>query len=279
MKPNFTIKSFCCLVFLIVITILNYSCQKEKQAISLADYAGTDTVLKVLKFLKIDINKSKQLAPHFPDPTPWIKDLDKKDYASTFKSWTTDHFSEFQSFANDEYIKKQGFAWESLGLKNPYINKKYFSSFSQAAAILSPKRLKKIAPHFPDESLANSKEEYDSLITLWQKNYAKEYENWLNAPEIVAIKPEGSQGKVDLGILADLPEFMHYPDFDQEYPVQAHSESDEEFNLKVQHWYFVFHPKEYVKKYGKLPKLPKNFDVEKYRLQYYEEGRYEYEAN
>ncbi len=253
-------------------------CQNKSADVDLQQYTGKDPVLGVLKFLKVDYSESLDRAPHFPNPEEFMDGQDNTGYTQAFKSWTENHFDEFQAFANHDDIKSKGFAWESLGMKNPYIIKKYYSPFSQAAAGLDKARLKEIAPHFPSEDLAKSQEEYETLIKQWQDEHMQEYEDFLNAPEIMAMKPSDSRALVDLGIQPELPEFMSYPDFGEDYPAKGENEPDDVYALKLQHWHFVYHPEEYEEKYGQFPTLPEGFDLDAYIKQYTEGTPYEYEA-
>lgn len=256
------------MLFLLVIILFLTNCQPQETYPSLDNYTDNDQVINVLKFLKVDIKKTKEIAPNFPNPSAWIDGESTTSYSDEFKKWTENNFEEFQAFANSDEIRSQGFAWESLGFKNPYIVKKYYNSFSQAASILSADRLKEIAPNFPLEKSADNKEEYDALIKNWQQEYIQEYEDWLNAPEILAIKPEGARALVDLGIQAKLPDFMEYPDIDFDYPLKGDEESDKVYALRLQHWYYVYQPDKYEENYGKFPTLPDDFDLDAYVNQY-----------
>ena len=236
---------------------------------------STDPVLKVLAFLEVDLNKTKKIAKHFPNPENWDETA-KGSYESAFKSWANTYPDEFKRFANQESISAKSFGWESIGLTSPYNTEASLNSIAQASKALSAKRLKEIAPNLPIEKHTGNRpvdvKNYEDALNYWQTNYPHEYEAWLNAPEIMALKPEDSRQAVSLGYQDALPDFMAYADIEAAYPKKYDTDCEEFDQLnhakRVQHWFFVYQANEYEKNYGEFPQLPEDFDLKRYRESY-----------
>jgi len=232
-----------------------------------------DPVLNVMRFLKVDMAAAKSVAPHLPDYNDFNTE---KQYTELFKAWVIEHHEEFVDFANHPSVRVKNYAWVSIGLPSPYKNKEYLSPYSQASAVLSHSELLRLAPNFPQEqhsgNVGRDRIIYDKRVQNWQKLYPKEHESWLNAPEIRSIKNPQFRNPVTLGIQDPLPAFFHYADIDRTRPTLVHSdnpfEDQENLEMRLQHWYFVYFPEKYRERYGELPLLPAGFDVVQYRKDY-----------
>lgn len=146
-------------------------------------------------------------------------------------------------------------------------NVKFENSYWEwvSASGITDKRLDEIAPHFPRPKESNyDLNKYDESLLKWQKIYCFEYEALINAPELTKLNPyyKGYQNIIEIPYFILPLESTDKPVKPQKF---ANFEDELDYELKLQAWYFVFHPEEFYHIYKIKPQFPSWFDPSTYR--------------
>ena len=136
------------------------------------------------------------------------------------------------------------------------------------AAHLSPGRMKTLCPHLPSPSHTGDVpadiRQFDQALTRWTILYQVEYEALVNAPEMTRLNPYYT-GFVQVYTYAA---FTTAPITSVGAVVSSSGDVNRDqltTELSAQHWFFVFQPAEYQRRYGPPPRLPEGQSPESYR--------------
>lgn len=242
-------KKYLLLIVLLFTIILKTEAQKT----------SIETWDRILKTANVDWEEIYKVCPNFPE-----RETNAELFSSKLNSWSISFENEMKSFYAIDKIKKINPSPYYLGLPLEEIkDTDYDNSFIQwiKESKISDRRMMELAPHFPN--LDFDVENLDFELSRWKDLYGHEYENVINAKELIALNPFYTE-YIDV---SQLPHFLGGLE-SKEKPVFKENLSKEEqlfFELKLMNWYFVFEPENFRKEYGFFPEFPDFFNENKYR--------------
>jgi len=214
---------------------------------------------RILQTAQVEWNEVYSNCPNFPKG-----ELNDLEFSKAIIEWYNNSPLEVESFYNISRIKKINPSRYYLGLPLNEEANNYKNSFVQwiKESNISDRRIMNLAPHFPVFSKDQS--ELNFNINRWKSLYGHEYENIINAEELVVLNPNYSK----YINISQIPHFIG-PLESIEKPLVDENVSQEEklvFELKLMNWYFVFQNEMFYKEYGFTPEFPDFFDVAQYKL-------------
>lgn len=216
--------------------------------------------------LKLELAEVKKAAPHFP-----VNYTDGK-FENSLAGWLDKYPAEWKAVQQLPPISAQGINWESYGIPAKYasVPQVFEDSYWQwvNASGISKERMNALFPHFPvPVSLENTPanlQEYAGRVGTWMRLYPKEYNAFLNAPELAKLAPE----RKDKVVINYIPKFLGAR-VGSTFPVKKNTGNkimdDFTYELAVRHWYYLYEPVQFEALYGKDYDFPADFNPEYYR--------------
>lgn len=221
-----------------------------------------------LELTNLPYEEIQTIAPSFPDPHQY----EGEKYTEKINDWAIKNPLEWQSFNSLNEVSIWNPNWTSYGLDSKLIlkNDVFESSFWMwfKGSGISEGEAKIRFPHFPFPEFTGNKEEdlrnYNGRIGMWIRLYPKEYHDFINSKELMALVPSRT-GPIQLPYI---PKFLGAP-IERNKPELKNTGNkimDEyEYERAIRNWYFVFNENEFDRLYGKDFDFPESFDREKYR--------------
>ncbi|MCS6935052.1 MAG: hypothetical protein NZM35_07885 [Chitinophagales bacterium] len=221
---------------------------------------------QLIEHLKISREALQSAAPHLPSPC--------RDFEKHLNAWIAKYPDEWHAFLKLPAVAAQEINWASYGVHEKYIpprqevlQQAHWQWFV-AAKVPDEKRLK-LFPHFPlAHGMKNTEEnikKYNTMVGIWMRLYPKEYQAFLNTPEIAALVPD-RKGDVQLPYM---PKFLGAP-ITSKRPVKKNTGNElmDEYNyqLALRYWTFLYDEAEYNRLYAKDYDFPPGFDVERFKI-------------
>lgn len=223
-------------------------------------------VFGLFSHLKLQLSEIQKVAPHFP------VNYSNGKFETELTTWLQRYPAEWGALQKLEAVAAQGINWESYGIPAKYItqNQVFEDSYWQwvTASGITKERMNGLFPHFPvPASLENTPANlatYNGLLGVWMRLYPKEYNAFLNAPELVKLVPD----RKDKVVITYIPKFLGAR-VSSQFPVKKNTGNAImdlfEYELAVRHWYYLYEPVKYNALYGKDYDFPTDFDQEHYR--------------
>jgi hypothetical protein len=223
----------------------------------------------LMQACNVSFNTIYQNCTHFPDID---KFKESNEFIAAVKNWQKAYPAEEKAFWNIEGVKKGNPSPYYLGLSDGSVPRKFENSIWQwvEGSKISEARLNTIAPHFPKPQITGNFEadekNYSDRLDYWMALYPLEYENFLNAPELVALNPYYREHIKPVV----MPRFVSFPVSESKPVRDKYSNTikgELAFELSLRTWYFVFEPDNFEKLYGKDFSFPNWFSPENFREQ------------
>ena len=235
----------------------------------------SDPWLILMSAAEMSLYKFENICPNHPKQA---KNETQASFDVKLKEWIIDYPKEVEAYLNAEEMQKLSFSKVDLGLPIPDPNQQYVDPLwgSIEGIGFAEGRFEQLCPNFPSveqtgDWATDSILFYEAKMN-WMKSNSKEWEAFLNAEEVVAVKHPLAREPVKvntfedlLGISQPLPDFINKP-VTREIPddLAQWAPDQKSYDRFLQNWYFIFDPDGYVERFGPLPDLPESF-VKNYR--------------
>jgi hypothetical protein len=225
-------------------------------------------IFSLFELLKVDATEISRVAPHLPKNA-----LSEAEFQQQLNNWLAQYTTEWNALQNVNGIAGKEINWESYGIPSKYVVQKqtfenvYWQWYKASAITEERKNL--LFPHFPVptsfENTPGNLAEYNGLLGMWMRLYPKEYNAFLNAPELAKLSSNGGTDKVKINYM---PKFLGAL-VGSEFPVKKNTgnavKDEFEYQLAIRHWYFLYEPETFEKMFGKDYDFPADFDKQHYR--------------
>lgn len=181
---------------------------------------------------------------------------------------------QWDAFLHLPAVAAQEINWASYGVAEKNLPKRHevlADSHWQwyVASKISDEKRERLFPHFPlatgikntDENIKN----YTAKVGIWMRLYPKEYQAFLNTPEIAGLVPD-RKGDIKLNYM---PKFVG-AQITSKKPVKKSTGNEllDEYNyqLALRYWAFLYNEPEYSRLYAKDYDFPADFDAVRFKV-------------
>lgn len=225
------------------IFLFSQNCLSQKSSI----------VKEITNLTKLTTSEITSFAPHFP-----LNLENDEATKSAMNEWYTNYPNEFEAFVQNPKYQENKFAWFPFGIENG--NEKMDTLLNDdllhwlSIYSISTDELNTAAPHFPNlpatENKRNDAVVFNHQKVEWLQHYPWEFKQLMR----LVYEDYGKEPK-------ESPDFRSYRPT-TEKPVWKETPDAHKivYEMKLQHWYYMFDSSKYKQLYGEPPALPEKYN-------------------
>lgn len=247
-------------------TLIAWALMCASTVLAQSETATKPPFYQLLDHLKVSTEAAKSVAPNLPAPSA--------DFQNQLNSWIEKYPTQWQALLQLPAVSAQEINWASYGVVDKNLPKReevladsHWQWFISSK--ISTEKRERLFPHFPlATGLKNTDQNiktYNAKVGIWMRLYPKEYQAFLNAPEIAALVPD-RKGDIKLNYM---PKFIGAP-ITSKKPIKKNTDNEllDEYNyqLALRYWAFLYNEAEYNRLYAKDYDFPSDFDAVRFKV-------------